>query len=153
MELTPQDLAWSKEALTRTGLFAACSDTEIKLLMDGLEKEHYKMGSTILFQGEISSKLCFIETGLVSINVRKGKEKLKVAELGPKAFFGEISLLTPRAATATVKAEADTDIIFLAGELVQKLVKTDPIVAEFINKKIEERLKSQQKPQDEEPPK
>ena len=150
MELTSQDMAWAKEAMTRTGLFGACTEAQIKQLMDGLEKEHYKSGSTILFQGEISSKLYLIETGLVSINLRKGKEKTKVAELGSNSFFGEISLLTPRAATATVKAETDTEIIFLAGEVVQSIVKHDPVVADFINKKIEERLNSHKKSTDEE---
>ena len=148
MELNSQDMAWAKATMTKTGLFGACSEAEIKILMDNLEKEHYKQGSTILFQGEISSKLYLIETGLVSINIRKGKEKLKVAELGPDSYFGEISLLTPRAATATVKAEADTEIIFLAGEAVQGIVKTDPAVADFINKQIEERLKAQKQGQE-----
>jgi CRP-like cAMP-binding protein len=77
--------------------------------------------------------------------VRKGKEKNKVAELSPNSIFGEISLLTPRAATATVKSEAETDIIFLPGEVVQALVKKNPVLADMINKKIEERLESQKK--------
>jgi CRP-like cAMP-binding protein len=143
MELTEQDLSWAKETIAKTGLFATCSEAENNELLGGLEKQHYNGGSTILFQGEISSRLCLVENGKVAIFVRKGKEKTKVAELEKNSYFGEISLLTPRAATATVKAETDADIIFLSGEVVQALVKKNPVLAEMINKRIEERIASQ----------
>ncbi|MBN1621106.1 MAG: cyclic nucleotide-binding domain-containing protein [Endomicrobiales bacterium] len=150
MELTQQDLQWAKETIMKTGLFTTCSEGQMKQLLDGLDKVHYKANATILFQGEISSKLCLVETGKVSVNVRAGKEKNKVAELGPNTFFGEISLLTPRAATATIKAEEETDVIFLPGEIVQSIVKTDPAFSDFINKKIQERLEAQKQSKEEE---
>lgn len=144
MELTDQDVRWAKEAIEKTGLFTNCSPAELQQLIAGLDKQHYHSGQTILFQGEISSRLCLVETGKVSIWVRKGKDRNKVAELGPNSYFGEISLLTPRAATASVKAEDDsTDVIFLPGEVVQAIIKNNPLLSEVINKKIEERLQSQ----------
>lgn len=145
MSLNEHDIEWAKGVIRKIDLFAGCSEDEIKRLVDGLDKKTYKSGATILFQGEISSRLYLVETGNVSINVRKGKDKIKVAELPANSYFGEISLLRPRAATATVKAESDTDIVFLPGEVVQELVKSQPALAETINAKIEERLKSQVK--------
>lgn len=146
MELSDQEIEWAKGCIQRTGLFINCSESEMEQLIDGLDKQEYHCSSTILFQGEISSRLCLVYSGKVSIFIRsKGKDKIKVAELGPDAFFGEISLLTPRAATATVKAEADTEIIFLPGEVVQSIVKNNPVLSDKINKKIEERLASQKK--------
>jgi CRP-like cAMP-binding protein len=149
VELTEQDLTWAKETIKKTGLFDTCSEPELAQLLDGLEKQHYNANATILFQGEISSKLHLVESGSVAIIVRKGKEKNKVATLGPNSFFGEISLLTPRAATATVKAETDADIIMLPGEGVQALVKKNPVLADMINKKIAERLEAQKPPSEE----
>ncbi|MHB9155644.1 MAG: cyclic nucleotide-binding domain-containing protein [Endomicrobiales bacterium] len=145
MELTEHDVQWAKETLNKVELFTACSESELIQLLNGLEKQTYRSGSTILFQGEISSRLCLVEAGKVAIIVRKGKEKNKVAELGPNSFFGEISLLTPRAATATVRAEIDSDIIFLPGEVVQALIKSNPSLADAMRLKIEERLESQKK--------
>ena len=142
MELKEQDVKWATEAVQKAGFFADCTDAELKQMMDGLEKQHYHPNLTILFQGEISSKLCLVQNGLVSVWARQGKDKAKVAELGPGSYFGEISLLTPRAANATIKAETDTDIIFLPGEVVQALVKKNPALAEAINRKIEERIAS-----------
>ena len=143
MELSDKDSAWAKETIAKTGLFSSCQEPELNELLRGLEKQRYKGGSTIMFQGEIASRLYLVESGRVSIIVRKGKDKTKVAELGPNSYFGEISLLTPRAATATVRAEEDTDIIFLTGETVQALVKKNPVLSELINTRIHERLESQ----------
>ena len=145
MELSEEDLQWSKEIIKKTELFDTCTAGELNELYDGLEKKRYNSGSTILFQGEISSRLCLVETGKVSINVRSGKEKAKVAELGPTNYFGEISLLTPRAATATVRAVEDSDIVFVPGEVVQAIVNKNPVLAEMINKKISDRLADQKK--------
>ena len=119
MELNEEDSVWARAAIEKTGLFAGCSADERAALYDGLEKQQYRPDATILFQGEISSRLCLVHTGAVVIIVRTGKEKQKVAELGAGSYFGEISLLTPRAATATVKAAAETEIIFLPGEVVR----------------------------------
>jgi len=144
MELNQQDIQFVKETINKIGLFSMCSETEIGRLMTGMEKQNYKQGSTILFQGEISSKLCIIESGKVSVTVRTRKATMtKVAELEMNNFFGEISLLTPRAATATIKAEVDTAIIFLPGEVVQKLAKENVRFHEELNLKIAERLAAQ----------
>jgi thioredoxin reductase (NADPH) len=145
MELSEEELRWAGETIKKTGLFTTCSDDEMRQLLSGLAKKHYHTGQTILFQGEISNCLSLVESGLVSIWIRKGKEKNKVAELGPNSFFGEISLLTPRAATATVKAENDTEIVFLPGEIVQAIIAHNPVLSEIIHKKIDERLQSQEK--------
>lgn len=140
MDLTTQDLAWAKENIRRNDLFSQCSESEITELSSGLEKQAYKQGQTVLFQGEISCRLCMVQSGKVSVWIRKGKDKTKVAELEAGSFFGEISLLTPRAATATIKSEADTEIMFLTGEVVQALAKKNPALGETLDKKIHERL-------------
>lgn len=145
MELTDQDIVWAKQTIQKTGLFNTCSQDEICQLIAGLEKETYKAPGTIIFQGEISSRLYLVQSGLVSVTVRTGSNKVKVAELGENSFFGEISLLMPRAATATVKAEKDTEIFILPGEVVQALVKKNPALSEIMNKKIQERLDAQKK--------
>ncbi|HBU70407.1 MAG TPA: hypothetical protein DEE98_08530 [Elusimicrobia bacterium] len=140
MQLTEQDLKWAKDNISKIELFKTCTQDEMAKLLDGLEKERYKLGATILFQGEISCKLCLVESGTVSVWARKGKDRAKVAELGPNSFFGEISLLTPSAANATIKAETDAEIVFLPGEVLQAIVKENPSLADDIKKKIAERL-------------
>lgn len=150
MLLDDNDLQWAKQALRKTEIFSICSDEELALLLNGLEKEHYRAGSTILFQGEISSRLYLVESGKVSVWARKNKEKTKVAELDAGSYFGEISLLTPQAANASIKAESETEIVMLPGEIVGKLINKNPALSNAIKHKIEERLVSRQKAMDNE---
>lgn len=145
MELTEQDVQWARETLKSVDILSGCSADELERLVCGLDKQSYRENSTILFQGEISSRLCLVRSGKVSVTVRKGKEKARVAELGPNSFFGEISLLTPRAATATVRAEESSEIFFLPGEVVQAIIKTNPALNELLNRRITERLEQQKK--------
>jgi CRP-like cAMP-binding protein len=140
MDLTTQDIAWAKENIRRNELFTACTEAELSEMACGLEKQNYGKNQTVLFQGEISSRLCMVQSGVVSVWVRKGKDKVKVADLESGAFFGEISLLTPRAATATIKSEQESEIIFLPGEVVQAVAKKNPAFGSSLDKRIHERL-------------
>ncbi len=143
MELTIKDSNWAKGVIRQSDFFDTLTEDELTQLVEGFEKRHYAKGATIIFQGEISNKLFIIQLGKVSVNVRRRKQVSKVAELVPTDLFGEISLLTPRSATATVKTEEDSDVIILAGDVFRGIVKNNPALNEKISKKIDERLKMQ----------
>jgi CRP-like cAMP-binding protein len=143
MELSIKDTNWAKEVIRQSDFFDTLTEQELAQLVEGFEKRHFAKGATIIFQGEISNKLYIIQSGKVSINIRKRKQVSKVAELVPTDLFGEISLLTPRSATATVKVEDEGDIIILAGDVFRGIVKNNPALNEKISKKIDERLKMQ----------
>jgi CRP-like cAMP-binding protein len=113
-------------------------------LAEGMEKQSYKSNATILFQGEVSNRLYLVQAGTVSVWARKDRNKLKIAELTAGNYFGEISLLTPRAATATIKAETACDIIFLPGEVVEAMVKHNPALCAALQAEIKQRLASRQ---------
>jgi CRP-like cAMP-binding protein len=140
MSLNDEDIPFAKEAIVKTGLFSGITEAELNSLADGMEKQSYHANAAILFQGEISNRLYLVQQGLVSVWARKNNEKIKVAELGAGCYFGEISLLTPCAATATIKAEKPTDIISLPGEVVEAMVKRNPVLSTTIHKEIEKRL-------------
>ena len=150
MSLSDQDIQFAQECIKKTGLFVGISDAELDQLSEGLEKQSYKPNTTVLFQGEISNRLYLVQTGTVAVWVRQAKDKVKVAELSTGAYFGEISLLTPTAATATIKAETETEVITLPGEVVEKLVKKNPVLAKTLNDKISERLASRKQALDKE---
>ena len=145
MSLTEQDIPFARESVIKTGLFSGITEAELNSLLDGMEKQSYNANATILFQGEISNRLYLVQAGLVSVWARKAGAKIKVAELAAGSYFGEISLLTPSAATATIKAENATDIIFLPGEVVEAVVKNNPPLSTEIHNEIEKRLAARKK--------
>ena len=138
-----EDYQWAKKALRSLDFFSHCSDEDILSLVENLEKLTYKAGSTILFKGEISNRFYIVHTGKVGIWKTAGGEKKQVAELGPDKYFGEISLMTPTTATATVKAEAESQIFALSYENLEFSFRKNPEALATIQKKIEERRQSQ----------
>ena len=111
--LDTEDYDWAKVVLKKLDFFSHCSDEDIAVLVENMDKHHYKAGSTVLFQGEISNRFYVVQEGKVGIWKSVAGEKKMVADLGPEKYFGEISLMTPTSATATVKAETDADILSL----------------------------------------
>lgn len=138
-----EDYQWAKEALKKMDFFSHCSDDDILTLVENLEKQHYKAGSTILFQGEISNRLYLVRSGSVGVWKSIGGQKKMVVELGESKYFGEVSLMTPTSATATVKAQQETQIFSLAYENLEFVFRKNPERLQTIQKKIEERKQNQ----------
>ena len=138
-----EDYQWAKGILKELDFFNHCSDEDILNLTENLEKYHYKAGATVLFQGEISNRFYVIRDGTVGIWKSVGGEKKMVAELGPGKYFGEISLMTPTSATATVKAQTEVDIVCLTFENLEFAFRKTPEELQTIQKKIEARRQSQ----------
>ncbi len=134
-----EDYQWAKDSLKTLEFFSMCNDEEILGMVENLEKSHFKAGSTVLFQGEISNRLFLIKQGKVGIWKNVAGEKKMVAELGADKYFGEISLLTPTSATATVKAVEETFVFSLAYENLEFVFRKNPENLRAIQQKIEER--------------
>ncbi|OGR83004.1 MAG: hypothetical protein A2636_02825 [Elusimicrobia bacterium RIFCSPHIGHO2_01_FULL_64_10] len=138
------DYQWAKDILKNLDFFSHCSEEDILALVESMEKNHYKAGSTILFQGEISNRLHLVRSGSVGIWKSASGQKTLVAELGPGKYFGEISLMTPISATASVKAKDETEILSLSYESLEFAFRKHPEEMKIIQKKIEERMQSRQ---------
>lgn len=133
---------WGMNTLKTLDFFSHCTDDDLMNLVESLEKHSYKSGATILFQGEISNRLYIIKQGSVGIWKSIAGEKKMVAELGENRYFGEISLLTPTSATATVKAHADVDIFSLAYENLEYVFRKNVEQIKIIEQKILDKKKN-----------
>ena len=60
----------------------------------------------------------------------------EVARLGPGGFFGEMSLLTGAARTATVRARSDADLLEITAELFRQFVLANPATVEQIGQAV-----------------
>ncbi|MFH0948529.1 MAG: cyclic nucleotide-binding domain-containing protein [Elusimicrobiota bacterium] len=140
LELDVSDIKWAKES--RFGgidFLSQLTEQELTALIYKIRKIEFKAGKIILFQGEFSNRLFLIKTGKVAVFVAKEGKKIRIAELTEKSYFGETSLIQPVAASATVVAEEDSEILILERETIEEVFKNKPTVLETIHKKIEER--------------
>ena len=141
-----EDYQWARKSLKGLDFFSHCSDEDILALTENLEMLHYKAGSTVLFHGEISNRFYIVYKGSVGIWKSVDGEKKMVAELGPEKYFGEISLMTPTSATATVKAQTDLEVFSLSYESLEFAFRKNPEELQTIQKKIEQRKQIQSAP-------
>ncbi len=133
------DEIWAKNSLRGMEFFSHCAEDDILTLLENLEKTSYKAGAVILFQGEISNRFFIVRRGSVGIWKSAGGEKKMVAELEEGKYFGEISLMTPSGANATVKAQTDCEVLFLTSESFESAFVNDSEGLKTIQKKIEDR--------------
>ncbi len=118
-------------------------DETLKDVLFSLQKETFSKDRTILFQGEIANRLFIIQKGKVIISTKNKGSKLVLAELSAPHYFGEISLLRPMSATATVTSgEEGTELIILNHDALTQLSKKLPDIQKRIQGVIETRLES-----------
>jgi len=141
-ELDIKDIKWAKEFFKKIDFLSQLTPQELTALICKTRKINFKTGKTILFQGEFSNHLFIIEKGKVGIFISKEGKKEKVAELNENNYFGEISLVNPVPASATVMADTDSDILVIDKENLDELFQTNPAALDVIHKKIQQRIVS-----------
>ena len=80
-----------------------------------------------------------IVEGLLNVFVGDSERQVKVAQMLSGEFFGELSLLTGQARTATVIAATDVILYEISKENILPLLVQKPEIAEIISKVVAER--------------
>ncbi len=114
-------------------LFSDFSSDELVDLIEGLNLTTYEPGEIVVTEGEVGDSLFQIVSGRVRVYVRNSLGgSTQVRNLGPSAFFGEISLLTGRRRTATIVAADTSELLVLDRETVLEIGRRKPRVQEVI---------------------
>lgn len=108
----------------------------LQLLAAGAYTVRKRKRSRLLREGGQGAGLCVILEGRAAV-IRGGEQ---VNELGPGDWFGEISLLTGFAATATVQAITPMELAVVDGSDLRGVIGMVPNVGVVLLDQIEERL-------------
>jgi ATP-binding cassette subfamily B protein len=93
----------------------------------------------IIRQGDPGDAFYFIATGRVSVWVKKGANRVKVAELRADDYFGEMALISNEPRNATVIAEGLTELFILEKYNFNKTLMRNPAIARKLRKAYDER--------------
>ncbi|HEY0275145.1 MAG TPA: cyclic nucleotide-binding domain-containing protein, partial [Paenirhodobacter sp.] len=139
------DLNDEARLLRSVPLFQRIDSSKLRLLAFSSERYSYAPGEIICRQGDDGDSAFVILIGnaevMVSLPEASGGEMLhKVADLGPNAIVGEMSVLCNRPRSATVRAVTPMEALRIERGVLLNLLQTDPIVMNEVLHVLAERL-------------
>jgi CRP/FNR family transcriptional regulator, cyclic AMP receptor protein len=124
--------------LEEVPLFAGCSKRDLQAVAASLKEVERPQGAVIAKEGDTGLGFFLIVDGTASVSVG-GKPR---AKLGPRDFFGEISLLDHGPRTATVTATSPIRLLGLTAWTFRSLVEQHPRLALNMLKVVAGRLRT-----------
>ena len=105
----PERVAALAKALAGVALHATLSDEERQQIAARSQRRAVAAGSTLVSQGQTGDSMFLISEGVLVVVVKNpgAVVETEVVRLGPGDYFGEMSLLTGAARSATVRALTD----------------------------------------------
>ncbi|MEW6685915.1 MAG: cyclic nucleotide-binding domain-containing protein [Candidatus Edwardsbacteria bacterium] len=126
--------------LTPIEIFSLLSSEEMTKLAEAVIVKHYAAREILVHQGESADSFYVINKGKVDVSVSDPQGRTtSVAQLGPDAFFGEMSLLTGEKRAATITALEDTEVLVINKESFRQILNENPQIAESLSKVMEKR--------------
>ena len=128
------------DLMARVEIFSPLSTAELKHLVDQICVRPYAAGEVPVRQGAPGNSFFIIKSGRVDVVVEKSSsESAVVATLGPGNFFGEMSLLTGAARTASIRVKEDAEFIVIDKENFGSTLTNNPSIAESLSLILSER--------------
>lgn len=109
-----------------SGLFAPLDEQARRRLVERFTLRVLAPGAVLLEEGQPGGELQVVLSGSVQVEKRDGAETLVVTRLGPGDVVGEISLLTRRPCTATVRARERVHVLALPRDDFNAIAQTMP---------------------------
>ena len=130
-----------KRLLSRTELFRDLEDEDLTRLADGLVRRAFRRGESLIRRGDDGDSMFVLVEGLlyVTADVKGDGSEVRVAQIVPGQFFGEMSLLTGETRSATVTAASDAVAYELTKDTMTELFRVRPTLAETISTVVAER--------------
>lgn len=118
--------ALAADGLRDIGLFGGLDDALLAELAATLEERRVAPGELVCREGDAGRELYVVLEGELDVQKRapRGGE-VRVALLGPRDWFGEMSLLDVQPRSATVRALAASRLLVLAGRDLDGLYRRD----------------------------
>lgn len=134
------------DLIRRVPLFSDLSPVHSSIVSATVEKRRYKRGELIMEEGAYSDSLFMILSGKVRVLAQdeRGREVI-MATLSVGDAIGEMSLIDGEPHSATVRAEAQTDVLVLGRDAFQRCLRENNNMAEAVMRGLVRRLRSADK--------
>ena len=108
-----------------------------------IEKESYKAGDYIFFEGDLDQHFYIIESGDVQIFTKSATgQRLDIIKISDGESFGEFALLDHKPRSASAQAVTDVELVKVTEHGYQQLLADLPIWASSMLKSFTTRLRN-----------
>lgn len=129
---TSQDHAQRLAALASVDLFRGLPDDARDALAGQLTYMPFAAGEAVTHEGDHDDGLYMLVRGQAAVQIGAGREEREVARLSAGQFFGEMSLMTGEARTASVIAATDLVTYRIDKPVFEAILHATPALAEQI---------------------
>src|SRR4029453_15744448 len=119
-----------EQVLAQVDLFSRLSDEQRRDIATASSIRLYGRGETIVRQNDPGQSMFIVCSGAVSVLLEPDRREVAVIAKG--GYFGEMSLLTGDARSASVVANGDTSVLELDADVFRALGPADPTAVEEI---------------------
>ncbi|MGO4155225.1 mechanosensitive ion channel domain-containing protein [Cupriavidus sp. YAF13] len=103
--------------LSTVSIFQTLSADELSLLAKRLSRHEYQAHQTVVTSSEVTDYMLLVDSGVLSVSIARGDERVETARLGPGDAFGEPGVLAGIAMQVTIEA--------ITGVVLYRLDKSD----------------------------
>jgi small-conductance mechanosensitive channel/CRP-like cAMP-binding protein len=127
------------EALSRAALFNGVSHDTLEMFAGKVVLQRFEEGDTLIRQGDADSDMFLLVEGAVLVAVEKDGGEVIVARMRAGDYFGEMSLLTGEARTATIRAATAGAAYRIGREAISPVLEADPELMDLLSRNLAER--------------
>jgi len=131
--------------LRKVTLFQDLDDRSINAIANAVVEQSYSPGQIIMREGDSGVGACIIRSGRVEVLQKRGGSDVKLAEMGPGDFIGEMALLDEFPRSATVRAIEPTTVLGLTRWHFRGILESHPQIALGILPVLTKRIRAAEK--------
>jgi CRP-like cAMP-binding protein len=124
-------------------LFVPFPRHERRALVDRFKAREVVAGESLMEEGVLSNGLFVVMSGELSVLKTRERERFQLTTLREGDLFGEISLLTRSAATATASATRRSTVLRMPREDFDEVISTHPQILALVSELSHDRLQEQ----------
>jgi CRP/FNR family cyclic AMP-dependent transcriptional regulator len=125
--------------LKNTPIFANTSDESLESLLKSAIQKTVDAGTKIVEKGQSGLGFYMILSGKADVVGPRGK---KLAEIGERGFFGELSVIDGAPRTADVVATTDVTCLVVSQWAMRSIINTHPEIALSMLEELVRRLRA-----------
>ncbi len=131
--------------LRKVSLFEDLDDRSINAIANAVVEQSYAPGQEILREGDSGVGVFIIRSGRVEVLQKRGGEPVKLGEIGPGDFFGDMALLDDFPRSATVRTLDPTTCLGLTRWHFRGILESHPQIALAILPVLTKRIRNAEK--------